>query len=45
MQWAARLDQERTVMRVAATPTELRMILHELADSGIGIDHLVCHLP
>ncbi|HEX5905766.1 MAG TPA: hypothetical protein VFY56_02020 [Propionibacteriaceae bacterium] len=45
MRWAARLDQERTVMRVAATPTELRMILHELANSGIQIDHLVCHLP
>jgi hypothetical protein len=45
MQWAARLDQERTVMRVAATPTELRMILHELANSGIRIDHFVCRLP
>ena len=44
MQWAARLDQERTVMRVAATPAELGMILHELANGGIRIDHLVSHL-
>lgn len=45
MQWAARLDQERTVMRVSATQAELQMILHELANCGIRIDHLVCHLP
>jgi hypothetical protein len=43
MRWAARLDQERTVMLVSATQAELRMILHELTDSGIGIDHLVRH--
>jgi hypothetical protein len=31
------------VMLVSATQAELRMILHELTDSGIGIDHLVRH--
>jgi len=41
MQWTARLDQERTVMRVSATPPELRAILNELAESGMRIDHLV----
>jgi hypothetical protein len=44
MDWATRLDQERTVMRISATQTELRTILHELANGGIRIDHLVCHL-
>jgi hypothetical protein len=44
MQWTARLDQERTVLHVSATPAELRMILHELANGGIPIDHLLCHL-
>lgn len=41
MQWAARLDQERTVMRVPATQEELRVILEELANSGIQIDHVI----
>jgi hypothetical protein len=41
MQWTAHLDQERTVMRVSATQPELRVILSELAESGIRIDHLV----
>jgi hypothetical protein len=43
MQWAARLDQERTVMLVRATHAELQKILNELADSGIDIDHLIRH--
>jgi hypothetical protein len=43
MQWAARLDQERTVMLVKATHAELQKILNELADSGIDIDHLIRH--
>jgi hypothetical protein len=43
MQWAARLDQERTVMLISATQAELRMILNELADTGIEIDHLIRH--
>ena len=41
MQWTACLDQERTVMRVAATEAGLRMILDELANSGIGIDQFI----
>jgi hypothetical protein len=41
MQWTAHIDQERTVMRVSATPPELRAILNELAESGMRIDHLV----
>ncbi len=41
MQWTAHFDQERTVMRVSATPPELRVILHELTESGVRIDHLV----
>ena len=40
MQWAARLE-ERTMMRVFATPGDLQLILEELVDSGIGIDHLI----
>jgi hypothetical protein len=43
MQWAARLDEERTVMLVRATHAELQKILNELADSGIDIDHLIRH--
>jgi hypothetical protein len=43
MQWTARLDQERTVMRVSATPAVLRVILEELANSGIRIDHVIRH--
>ena len=41
MQWAARFEEERTMMRVMATPGDLQLILEELADSGIGIDHLI----
>ena len=43
MQWTARLDQERTVMHVSATPAELRVILEQLANSGIRIDHVIRH--
>ena len=43
MQWTARLDQERTVMRVSATPAELRVILEELVNSGNRIDHVIRH--
>ena len=43
MQLAARLDQERTVMRVSATPAELRVILEELVNSGNRIDHVIRH--
>jgi hypothetical protein len=41
MQWTARFEEERTMMRVTATPGDLQSILEELADSGIGIDHLI----
>jgi hypothetical protein len=43
MEWAVRLDQERTIIRVAAAPAELQMILKELAKMGIGIDHIIRH--
>ena len=43
MEWAGRLDHERTIMRVAAGPTELQMILKELAKVGIEIDHIIRH--
>jgi hypothetical protein len=41
MQWAARFEEERTMMRVMATAGDLQLILEELADSGMGIDHLI----
>jgi hypothetical protein len=41
MQWAARFEEERTMMRVTATAGDLQLILEELADSGMGIDHLI----
>jgi hypothetical protein len=44
MPWAARIDQERTVLRVSATPSDLQSILDELTDNGVEIDHLIrCH--
>jgi len=43
MEWTARLDQERTIIRVAAAPVELQMILKELAKVGIRIDHIIRH--
>ena len=41
MRWAARFEQERTVVRVCATPGDLQLILDELTDSGVEIDHLI----
>ena len=41
MQWDARFEPERTVIRVLTTPDQLQLILDELADSGTGIDHLI----
>ena len=41
MQWAARFEEERTMMRVIATPGDLQLILEELAASGIGMDRLI----
>ena len=43
MEWAVRLDQERTIVPVAAAPVELQMIFKELAKVGIGIDHIIRH--
>jgi carbon monoxide dehydrogenase subunit G len=40
LRWAFRLEKERTVVRVA-TQRELRMILEQLAESGIQIDHCI----
>jgi hypothetical protein len=42
MRWAARVEQERTLVRVLATIVDLQLILDELSESGIEIDHLVC---
>ena len=44
MQWTARLEQGRTVVRVSATEGELRLILSELVDSGLRIEHIL-HRP
>jgi hypothetical protein len=41
MQCAARVEPQRTIVRARVTSGDLRMILKELADSGIQIDHLV----
>jgi hypothetical protein len=41
MRWAARFEQERTVLRVSATSRDLQSILDELTDSGVEIDHLI----
>jgi hypothetical protein len=41
MQWAARFEEERTMMRVIATAGDLQLILEELAASGIGMDRLI----
>jgi hypothetical protein len=43
LRWGSRLEPERTVVRVAAAPRELRMILEQLAESGIQIDRCVRH--
>ena len=41
MRWAARFEQERSVVRVFATPGDLQLILEKLADNDIEIDHLI----
>jgi hypothetical protein len=43
MQWAVRHEQERTIMRVTAAPAELQMILKELGNRGVAIDHVIRH--
>jgi hypothetical protein len=41
LKWASRFEQERTVVRVEATPRELRSILEQLASSDVQIDRCV----
>ncbi|HET8914931.1 MAG TPA: hypothetical protein VFM91_04425 [Propionibacteriaceae bacterium] len=41
LRWAARLEEEQTVMRVSATQGELRVIMEELANSGSRIEHCI----
>jgi hypothetical protein len=43
MRWAARFEQERTVVRIFATSGDLQLIFDELTDNGIEIDHLIRH--
>ena len=45
LQWAARLEPQRTVVRLLATRDGLQKLLEELADSQVGIDHLIRHRP
>jgi hypothetical protein len=41
LQWDSRLELERAVVRVVATQHELRMILEQLARSGIEMERCV----
>ena len=44
LQWASRVEQGRTVLRLSAPGGQLRMILEELASNGIRLDHCIrCH--
>jgi hypothetical protein len=45
LQWAARLEPERTVIRLLTTRDGLQKLLEELADSQVRIDHLIRHRP
>jgi hypothetical protein len=45
LQWAARLEPERTVIRLLTTRDGLHKLLEELADSQVRIDHLIRHRP
>jgi len=42
LQWPARLEGQRTVVRVLATPADLQVILGELAVGDVQIDHFIC---
>jgi hypothetical protein len=42
LQWPARLEEQRTVVRVLATPAEFQVILAELTGSDVQIDHFIC---
>ena len=43
LQWAARLEPERTVVRLLTTRDGLQKLLEELAESQVRIDHLIRH--
>jgi hypothetical protein len=43
LQWAARLEPERTVVRLLTTRDGLQKLLEELADSHVRIDHFIRH--
>jgi hypothetical protein len=43
LQWAARLEPERTLVRLLTTRDGLQKLLEELADSHVRIDHLIRH--
>ena len=45
LQWAARLEPERTVVRLLTTRDGLQKLLEELAESQVRIDHLIRHRP
>jgi len=43
--WKARVEPERTVIRLRTTKDGLQVLLDELADSRIRIDHFIRHRP
>jgi hypothetical protein len=43
--WKARVEPERTVIRLRTTRDGLQVLLDELADSRIRIDHFIRHRP
>ena len=45
LQWTARLEPERTVVRLLTTRDGLQKLLEELAHSQVRIDHLIRHRP
>lgn len=45
LKWKARVEPERTVIRLQTTRDGLQALLDELADSRIGIDHFIRHRP
>jgi hypothetical protein len=45
LRWKARVDPERTVIRLRTTKEGLQVLLDELAESRIGIDHFIRHRP
>jgi hypothetical protein len=45
LQWAARLEPERTVIRLLTTRDGLQKLLEELAESHVRMDHLIRHRP